>query len=389
MEIAEVAAYEFRRALDGRHFDATTRWIERRAPLVRITTRAGQSGLGEGWCAQDDIEAFFRQLRHVAPLLLGADARLIEQIWQTLWTLPPQQGPAQEGAAQEEPDWAPPAVTSAVDIALWDLAARGLGVSLHEMLGPRRDSVPVFASGGLYASGQGPADLAAEMHGHVARGYYAVKMAVGLLSRDDDLDRVAAVREAVGDDVEIIVDAGERLTTAEAPGLIRRLAELGVTAIQAPLPVTEVPGLLMLSRTGRLRVMAGAREWRLPRIRELLRAGAVGVLQFNPGLCGGITQALKLTALAEAHGVPVSPQNDGTAVLLAACLQLGAARGAVAGVEVHSFHDHLHDLLPPNMTSLRAGCLAPDGPGLGLPEPLPAGRTDIRLVWRLRAGEAD
>jgi L-alanine-DL-glutamate epimerase-like enolase superfamily enzyme len=226
------------------------------------------------------------------------------------------------------------------------------------------------------------------MHGHVARGYYAVKMAIGLLARDDDIARVAAVREAVGGDVEIIVDAGERLTTAEAPGWIRRLAELGVTAIQAPLPVTEIPGLLMLSRTGRLRVMAGAREWRLPRIRELLRAGAVGVLQFNPGLCGGITQALKLTALAEAHGVPVSPQNDATAVLLAACLQLGAARGAVAGVEVHGFHDHLHDVLPPNMTSLRAGCLAPDGPGLGLPEAMLSGRPDIRLVWRVRVGEA-
>ncbi len=379
MEIVEITAYEYRRALDGRHIDPATHWTERRAPLVRVVTRGGLTGLGEGWCEQDDIDAFFHQLRHAAPMLLGADARLIEQVWQSLWTLPVPDGP----------DWTQPAVTSAIDIALWDLRARSLGVSLHELLGPQRDAVPVYASGGLYGEGKADEDLAAEMHAQVARGFRAVKMKIGLLERDADLARVAAVRQAVGPDVEIVVDALERLTTAEGPGWIRRLAQLGVTAIQAPLPVDEVSGLLMLSRTGRLRVMAGGREWRTKRFRELLRAGAVGVLQFNPGLCGGISQALKLAALAEAHGVPVSPQNHATAVLLAACLHLGAARAAVAGVEVHTYHDHMHDALPPTMTVLRDGCVSPDGPGLGLPEGLLAGRHDVRLVWRLRAGEAD
>src|SRR4051812_45684133 len=117
VEIAEVAAYEYRRALDGRHRNPATRWTERRAPLLRLTTRDGRSGIGEGWCEQEDIDAFFRQLRRAAPLLLGADARLIEGIWHALWHLP----------AQDGPDWAPPAVTSAVDIALWDLSARSLG----------------------------------------------------------------------------------------------------------------------------------------------------------------------------------------------------------------------------------------------------------------------
>ena len=379
MEIVEITAYEYRRALDGHHFSPVTRWTERRAPLVRITTRDGQSGLGEGWCAQEEIEGFFAQLLRAVPLLLGADARLIERTWRHLWHLP----------AHEAPAWAPPAVTSAVDIALWDLRGRSLGASLHELLGPQRDAVPVYASGGLYADDQGLEDLAEEMHGHVARGFQAVKMQIGLLERDGDIARVAAVRQAVGPDVEIIVDAAECLTTSEAPSWIRRLAELGVTAIQAPLPAGETAGMLMLSRTGKLRVMAGEHEWRTARFRELLRAGAVGVLQFNPGLCGGITGALKLAALAELHDVPVSPQNSATAVLLAACLHLGAARGTVAGVEVHTFHDHLHDVLPPTMTVLREGCLSPDGPGLGLPEGLPAGHHQVRMVWRRRAGEAE
>jgi D-arabinonate dehydratase len=378
LEIVEITAYEFRRALDGRHVDTATRWTERRVPLVRITTRDGLSGLGEGWCQQDGIDAFFAQLHQAATLLLGTDARLIERIWQALWTLP----------APDGPDWVPPAVTSAIDIALWDLRARSLGASLHELLGPQRDAVPVYASGGLYADGEGIAELAAEMRAHVARGFQAVKIKIGLLEREDDIARVAAVREAVGPHVEIVVDACESLTTGEAPSLIRRLADFGVTAIQAPLPVVDVASLLMLSRTGRLRVMIGEREWRTRRFRELLRAGAVGVLQFNPGLCGGITAALKLAAMAEASGVPVSPQNHGTAVLLAACLHLGAARGAVAGVEVHTYHDHLHDALPPTMTMLRDGCVSPDGPGLGLPEGMAAARHDVRPVWRVRAGDA-
>jgi L-alanine-DL-glutamate epimerase-like enolase superfamily enzyme len=213
-------------------------------------------------------------------------------------------------------------------------------------------------------------------------------MKIGLLTRDDDIARVAVVRQAVGPDVEIVVDAVEQLTPAEAPSWIRRLAELGVTAIQAPLPLSDVAGLLMLGRTGGLRVMVGEGEWRGQRFRELLRAGAAGVLQFNPGLCGGITRALKLIALAEAHDIPVSPQNHATAVLLAACLHLGAARGAVAGVELHTYHDHMHDALPPAMTTLRDGCVSPDGSGLGFPEGLPGGRRDVRTIWRLRAGEA-
>lgn len=379
MEIVEITAYEFRRAMDGHHSDSTRTWTERRAPLVRITTRDGLSGLGEGWCEQDKIDAFFGHLHEAAPVLLGADARLIEQIWQAMWSLP----------AQGAPDWVPPAVTSAIDIALWDLRARSLGASVHELLGPHRDAVPVYASGGLYADGKGPLELAAEMRAQVARGFHAVKIKIGMLPRDDDIARVAALREAVGPHVEIVVDALERLVTSEAPSLMRRLAELGVTAIQAPLPVVDVASLLMLGRTGRLRVMLGEREWRTRRFRELLRAGAVGVLQFNPGLCGGITRSLKLAALAEAHDVPVSPQNNGTAVLLAACLHIGAARGAVAGVEVHTYHDHMHDALPPTMAVLREGCLSPDGPGLGLHEGAVVARHDVRSVWRVRAGEQD
>lgn len=377
MEIVEVTAFEFRRALDGQVVSPAAGPAEWRAPLLRITTRDGISGLGEGWCDQHSTDAFFRHLRRAAPLLLGADARLIEHVWQSLWTL----------EAPDEPEWTPPAVASAVDIALWDLRARSLGASLHELLGPQRDAVPVYAGGGLYADGKDAGELAAEMHAQVARGFRAVKMQIGLLPRDDDLARVAAVRQAVGPEVEIVVDAQERLTTSEAPALIRRLATLGVTAIQAPLPVADVAGLMMLGRTGRLRVMVGEHEWRTQRFRELVRAGAAGVLLFNPGLCGGITGAVKLAALAEAHGVPVSPQNQATAVLLAACLHLGAARGAVAGVEVPTIHDHMRDVLPPTMTVLRDGCVSPDGPGLGLPEGLPAGRQDIRVVWRARAGE--
>jgi len=354
------------------------------APLVCITTRDGMSGLGEGCCARDDADAFFRQLRRAAPLLLGADARLIERVWHALWALP-----AHDAPDHDVPDWAPPAVTSAVDIALWDLRARSLGVGLHELLGPQRDAVPVYAAGGHYADGEGPEQLAAAMRDHVARGFHAVKMEIGLLAREADLERVAVVREAVGPDVEIVVDAQSRLTTGEAPAWIRRLAELGVTAIQAPLPTADVAGLLMLRRTGRLRVMVGEREWRTQRFRDLLRAGAVGVLQVDPGLCGGITRALKLIALAEAHDVPASVQTRSTAVLLAACLHLGAARGAVAGVGVPGLPGPLHDALPPIMTSPRDGCLSPDGPGLGLPEGLPAGRGDVRALWRLRAGEAD
>ncbi|MCW3476697.1 mandelate racemase/muconate lactonizing enzyme family protein [Limobrevibacterium gyesilva] len=369
MQIVAVETFAFRRLMDGRHFNPSTRWHERRAPLVRITTRDGLRGLGEGWCEQEAIEAFHAQIRQAAPLLLGADARETDDIWQSLRALP------------ADPPWAGAAAAAAVDMALWDLRAQREEAPLFRLLcanqgrgnHARASYVPVYASGGLYADGKTEEHLAAEMRGYAERGFTAMKMKIGALSLEADMARVAAVRNALGDDATIIVDALGRLDRDCAPAWARRLAALGVRHIQTPLPATDVEGLAALNQAGPLRVIAGEAAFR-PTVFQAL-AGAVDWLQFNPGLTG-IAGALCLP-----QGPHLSPQCHATAVLQAACLHIGAGCGAVA-CEFHMFHNHMHDILPAPMRQVTGGCIAlDDRPGLGIDAELLDSQPGISRVW--------
>ena len=341
MRIAGLASFEFCRKLDGRAWNPAWRWHERRAPLLRITAQDGSSGIGEGWSRPGEIAAFHERVREAAPSLIGRDAGEIDAIHQELG---------------KPVSWAEAAFASAVDVALWDLAARRRCVSLHALLDAPRDTVPVYASGGLYEDGKDRNGLAAEMRGYVARGFLAVKMKIGGLTLEDDMARLAAVRAAVGDAVEIIVDAVGQLDPMEAPRWIERLARLGVRSIQAPLADADVEGMAALQRDFPIAIIAGETEYRHAQFERLLQTRAVGMLQFCVGLCGGITGARQLIAAATAAGVEVTLQCYSTAVMQAATFHAGAVAG-VRHAEYHMFHTGLYGAFPPGMSQVREGCV--------------------------------
>ena len=313
MRIVAIEVFEFRRGLDGTHFNPATRWDERRAPIVRVTTADGLRGLGEGWCEQARIEAFHAHGAQVLADLPGEDARDIDGILAGLRAF----------AGAEA--WCGAAVAAALELALRDLAAQRAEMPLWRMAG-QRARVPVYASGGLYADGKTASDLAAEMAGYAARGFLVVKMKVGALALDADMDRVAAVRAAVGKDVEIIVDAAGRLGL-DATAWAKALAGAGVRRIQAPLPDSEIDAMAALQRDTGVAVMAGEMA-----LDPAALAGRIAVVQLNPGLVG--------FGAALAVPGPVSPMCRATSLLQAAALHLGALE-RVEQVEVHMFHDHL------------------------------------------------
>lgn len=375
MKITAVTAFEFRRPLSGTHWNPVERWRERRIPLIAVEGDNGMAGFGEGWAPQAMVPLFFDHLASSAVgRLLGRDAGDIETIWDELWAC----------SAPAEAPWLSPSVTSAVDLALWDLAGKAAGEPVMGLHGAQRTRVPVYASGGLYADGKGLAALAAEMASYVAVGFNTVKMKIGALPLEQDLDRVATVRSAIGD-TELLVDAVgqyDRDTALEACG---RLADMGVQGIQAPLPPADVEGMAMLQRLKALAIIGVETEYRPDMFRHLAAAGAVSWLQFNPGLAGGLTQGLRLAALAEEHGLPVTPQNHGTALLHAASLHLGAISANVSTVEHHMFHDHLRPCFPAALDGPRDGMLElRDTPGWGLDDIRSSSR--VRTVARYSAG---
>jgi L-alanine-DL-glutamate epimerase-like enolase superfamily enzyme len=331
------------------------RWTERRAALLAVHADDGTVGLGEAWSHQSDIAHVLDALAEAGRSLAGTDLDAAN--------------PVKAAPGPDVPSWVAPAAASAIDMALWDLRAKRAGMPLWRMLGTgglsNRGAVAVYASGGLYRDGATDADLAREMQDHLAAGFTAVKIKIGALAPNDDLARVRAVRQAIGD-ATLWVDAVNQLDAATAVAYCRALDKAGAQAIQAPVGFDDLDTMALIQREA-LPVIAGESEHRYENFGALLKSRAVGGLQFCLGLCGGYTGAARLTAMAAAQGAPSTPQCNSTAVMQAASLQFGAAQRNVATVEYHRFHDHLAPLLPECMRDIAAGRVTLDStPGLGI-----------------------
>jgi L-alanine-DL-glutamate epimerase-like enolase superfamily enzyme len=219
---------------------------------------------------------------------------------------------------------------SAVDIALWDLTARRLGVALTELLGRRRDAVEIYGSGGFcnYSDEQ----LRRQLGGWAADGCTRVKMKVG---RDSGADprRVAAAREAIGPGVELMVDANGAWTPAEAIAMAHRFARHDVGWFEEPVSSDDLAGL----REVRSRVPAGmavaAGEYATDPYGFERLLGSVDVLQADVTRCGGFTGFLQAGALAAAHGRDLSAH-------CAPNLSAHVMAAVPCARHIEYFHDH-------------------------------------------------
>ena len=254
---------------------------------------------------------------------------------------------------------------SAVDIALWDLKARLLGVSLSRLLGHARESVPIYGSGGFttYDEHQTREQLA----GWVDKDRIPrVKIKIGEswgTREHRDLERVALAREVIGPDAELFVDANGGYAPGQAVRVGHRLAEYGVTWFEEPVSSQDLAGLAAVRRQIRPDVAAGEYSWSLADSARLIDAGAVDCLQLDVTRCGGITEFLRGSALAAAHNLQVS----------AHCAPNLHARAGVAVPNlrhVEYFHDHqrIERMFFDGTLDPGGGILTPDpdAPGLGL-----------------------
>ncbi|HTQ07420.1 MAG TPA: enolase C-terminal domain-like protein [Polyangiaceae bacterium] len=250
---------------------------------------------------------------------------------------------------------------SAVDVALWDLKARVLGVPLLALLGARRDSVAVYGSGGFTSY---PLErLEQQLGGWAREGFGRVKMKVGSDAARDP-ERVRATRAAVGAGVELFVDANGAYAQKQALALAERFAEQGVVWFEEPVSSDDLAGLRLLRdrAPAGMEIAAGEYGYESGYFRRMLDAGAVDVLQADATRCGGVSGFLDAAALADAAGRPLSAH---CAPALHAVL--GCACERVRHLEY--FHDHARierDWFDGAPLPER-GMLAPDParPGLG------------------------
>ena len=309
MKIADVRTYVLEAALTE-PFAYSQAWYERRgAMLVEVVGEDGTSGWGEAFGPARLTAAI---VQHYRPLLIGADALATEATWQALYNMLRDHG--QKGLPVE--------ALSAVDIALWDLKGRHLGLPIHRLMGgPLRTRVEAYATGFYRKRGGDPLDyLVAEARERVAQGFSGIKLKLGF-GLDDDVTLCHAVRRAVGGGTAIMVDANHAYDATAAIRLGGAIEELDIAWFEEPVPPEDLDGYLQVKSALRIPIAGGEAEFTRWGFRDLVQRRAVDILQPDVCAAGGLSECKKIADLASAFGMRVNPHVWGTGIGLAASLQ--------------------------------------------------------------------
>jgi L-alanine-DL-glutamate epimerase-like enolase superfamily enzyme len=333
---------------DGPESDGTLEWTS--TTIVIVEVRAGAAaGLGFTYGHRATATLVSDML---LPLIRGRDAMDVAGAWIVMTRAVRNQG---------RPGIASMAI-AAVDAALWDLKARLLDVPLVTLLGAVREAVPAYGSGGFtsYSIDR----LQRQLAGWVERGITRVKMKVGRTPGDDNR-RVAAAREAIGRDVELMVDANGAYDRTQALAHAEAFAKANVVWFEEPVSSDDLEGLRLVRdrAPAGMDIAAGEYGYDLYYFRRMLDAGAVGVLQADATRCAGITGFLQVGALCDAYNMPLS-SHTASALHVHPCCAVGRVR------HLEHFHDHerIERMLFDGVPALEGGMMRPDvsRPGLGL-----------------------
>jgi len=349
--VAGLAVSVYRIPTDRPEADGTYQWDSTTLVLVEATADSGQRGLGFSYCAAA-AAPLIREL--LAPAVVGRPVADVRASWEAMVRAVRNVG---------RPGIAATAI-SAVDVALWDLQARAAGQPLFRLLGARREAVPIYGSGGFTSYSE--AELAEQLAGWVDQGIPWVKMKIGKdwgTKPQEDVERVAAARRAIGPRAELFVDANGAYTVKQAIELAERFAAQGVTYFEEPVSSDHHDQLAFVRQHVPMAVAAGEYGWDPWYFRAMLRDEAVDILQADATRCLGATGWLEAAVLAHSFAVPFSAHCAPTIHA-----QIGCAAPELAHVEY--FHDHvrIEHLLFDGAPEPVGGYLRPDPtrPGLGL-----------------------
>jgi L-alanine-DL-glutamate epimerase-like enolase superfamily enzyme len=254
------------------------------------------------------------------------------------------------------------AVTSlalaAVDTALWDLRGQSTGLPLWILAGGHRRQVPLYDTEGGWVQ-LSVDELVAGARTSVAQGWPGVKIKVGKPDAFEDVERLKAVREAIGPRVHLMVDANQSMTAAEAARRARLYEPFDLFWFEEPLPAEDISGHARLAASTSLPIAVGESIYSLSHFREYLAAGACGIVQVDAARIGGITPWLKTAHLAESFNVKVAPH-----FLMELHVSLAAAVPNALYVE---HIPQLRPLMTRSMEIVAGHAVAPMEPGLGIP----------------------
>lgn len=271
--------------------------------VVEIVAADGTTGVGTAGAGSAGLMGLIED--HLGPLILNEDPFNVERLWDRMYRATNRFG--QRGTAI--------AAISGIDIALWDLKAKLMGASVVDLLGGHHhESIPIYASR-LYAM-KDLDELSREAAAYRDQGIQMVKQRVGFGPKDGErgirqnVDLVRTVREAVGDEISIAIDVYMSWTVDYALRMERELREFNLAWVEEPLLPRDIDGYERLCRVSETPIAHGEHSYTKWDVRDIISRRAVHVLQPDVNRIGGITEAQKVFALAEAHDIPVIPHSN-------------------------------------------------------------------------------
>ena len=328
--------------------DAIQSFVSQETPIVRITDADGQTGIGYSYTIGTGGSSVLALLNdHLCPRLIGREADEIEGIWRSLFF---HTHATTVGAMTS-------IALAAIDTALWDLRCKRAKQPLWRMAGGAQHSVPLYSTEGgwLHLEAQALVDDALAVK---AKGFSGAKIKIGRPHVAEDVARLAAVREAVGPDFEIMTDANQGFNLSEAIRRARHYEGLDIAWFEEPLHADDIEAHAQLTRSTSVPIAVGESLYSISQFKDYLVRQACTIVQVDVGRIGGITPWLKVAHMAEAHNVAVCPH-----FLMELHVSLSAAIPNGRYVE---YIPQLDEITHSRMRIDNGRAIPSDAPGLGI-----------------------
>lgn len=266
------------------------------AVIIRLETDSGL--VGENYLFalnKDRLVVFEAMILSLKQFLIGQNPLYVERIWEQMWNDCNPVG--QKGISIS--------AISAIDTALWDLIGKHTNMPLYQLYGACRDKVKAYASSGLWLSASID-ELIEEAHQFIEQGFLSMKLRLGKANPKEDIERARALRQSIGEDIEILTDANQSLNARQAIALARQLEELNIGWLEEPVPAHDLAGHSRILEAINIPVASGETDYTRFGMKNILDNKAVDILMPDLQRIGGLSEFRKTAALASAYNIPIS-----------------------------------------------------------------------------------
>jgi D-arabinonate dehydratase len=324
--------------------------------VVTVETTDGSVGVGESlsYGGVDTVASAVEKM--LAPLIIGQESSGVRSLSEKMY----------KGTYRLGRRGLVISAMSGIDTALWDLLGKELGAPVYKLLGAGRRPIKGYITGGYYRDDKDVKKLVEEEKSYVQAGFDTVKIKIGGLSIEEDVERVRAVREALGKKVSIACDANNVYDFNTAMRMGRELEKLGVIFFEEPI-MTDYPDLsARLAQSLDMPIAGYETAYTQFEYRDLIEKHAVDIVQADASWNGGITELMNIGSLSGAHGLPLIPHYSAGGIGFVASLHAAAAIGSPM-IEYHLRPNPLRTKLAGDAIKYESGAFQlPDKPGLGI-----------------------